>query len=326
MKRFVLLGTLLLSAASLILAQDIDQKVRSAVDTLSAGRNRALEVNIEPVTIDGTGTPTALSRYLADKLELYTVSNTLFTVVQPTRGVGQRTGGAQKGKISGTYRKVGSNVEVTLKLIGVADNRTMQMANFSIPISELEKLEIAIVPANGKSEKEVKEREEILSPVKLEETTPAPANNSILTIDAWPNSGTRTYYDGEDLIITLLSNKNCFVKVYHIDVDGKQQMIFPNQIDRENYLRANSELHIPKNSRFVIGPPYGQETIIAVVSGSQFENLESEMVTVVHATRESIEGIISRGVSVEDGRTQNAAANASANTRFTFTILQPGNR
>jgi hypothetical protein len=62
--------------------QDINQKVRSAVDTLSTGRNSAIEVSIEPVTVDGTGTPTAFSRYLAGKLELYAVNNTLFKVVQ----------------------------------------------------------------------------------------------------------------------------------------------------------------------------------------------------------------------------------------------------
>jgi hypothetical protein len=70
----------------------------------------------------------------------------------------------------------------------------------------------------------------------------------------------------------------------------------------------------------VLGAPYGQETIIAVASGSQFENLESEMVTVVQATRGTIDNI-TRGLSVQDGRARNAAA--IVNTRFTFTILQP---
>jgi hypothetical protein len=74
----------------------------------------------------------------------------------------------------------------------------------------------------------------------------------------------------------------------------------------------------------VLGSPYGQETIIAIASGNQFENLESEMVRVVNATQESIAGIIDeRGLSVQDNRARNTAGGAIVNTRFTFTILQP---
>jgi hypothetical protein len=258
-------------------------------------------------------------------LELYAVNNTLFKVVQPTRGVGVRQNGPQKGKISGTYRKVGGNVEVTLKLIDTGDNRTMQMATFSLPVSDLEKMDIALFPANNATEAEVRAREEILAPVKTgEQASISFANNNSLTIEAWPNSITRTYYDGEALIISLLANRSCYVKVYHIGVDGKQQMIFPNQIDRDNRLEANTEFRIPRNSRFVLGSPYGQETIIAVASGLQFENLESEMVRIVNATQESVAGIVGeRGLSVQDGRARNVAGGAIVNTRFTFTILRP---
>jgi hypothetical protein len=329
-KRIFAVFYLALATSSFIFAQDINQKIRSAVDALSAGRNSPIEVNIEPVTIDGTDTPTALSRYLADRIELSAVNNTLFKIVQPTRGVGARTGGPQKGKITGTYRKAGSNVDITLKLTGAADNQIMTMANFSIPISELEKLEIAIFPANIKSEKEVKEREEILAPVKTSEQSSAmPENNNSWTIEAWPNSITRTYHNGEDLIITLLSNKNCWIKVYHIDVGGKQQMIFPNKVDRDNYMRANTELSIPKNSRFEIGPPYGQETIIAIASGSQFENLDREMDNVIKATKNTVADMTQggRGVTVKDNRapsqTPDAPIDVVINTRFTFTILLP---
>jgi hypothetical protein len=80
-----------------------------------------------------------------------------------------------------------------------------------------------------------------------------------------------------------------------IEVNGKRQTIFPNQIDRDNYLTANTEFGIPD---FVLGAPYGQESMAGIVGG--------------------------RGLSIRDGRAKDATGDASAYTRFIYTILQPG--
>jgi hypothetical protein len=326
MKKIVLVLGLILLVAGAVFAEEaapqIALQVKNAVDTLAARVNGAMEVSIGPVTLANTGTPSALSRYLIDRINLFAANNAKFNVVRPAHDVSRRiTGGTPHGTITGSYALNGAAVDVRLELLALpalingAANSAIGTARFSVPLSELEKMGVAVFPANDRTAAEVLAKEALFAPLDT-----APSNSNEFTIEAWPNSDSFTYYDGEDLTIMLLSNRSCYVKVYHIDVHGKQQMIFPNQQDNNNYMPANTELKIPKDSRFVLGAPYGQETIIAVASVAQFENPDTETLGAVQATAETVRAIISRGLSVRDGR----ANSATAHTRFTFSILEPG--
>jgi hypothetical protein len=101
------------------------------------------------------------------------------------------------------------------------------------------------------------------------------------------------------------------------------QLIYPNQTDRNNTLKANTERVIPDNTVFELGAPYGEETILAVFSGTPFENLEKDMLYPQPATRDSINRAADRrGLTV-----QNKAANIpdsspgkTAAVRFSYTI------
>jgi hypothetical protein len=84
------------------------------------------------------------------------------------------------------------------------------------------------------------------------------ARGRALLIGLWPNSETRTCYDGEELRINLWASRDCYVKVYHIDAEKKTQMIFPNRLDGDNFLRANTEIIIPGNGGFRLHAPFGQ--------------------------------------------------------------------
>jgi hypothetical protein len=320
-KNGVLLGVLILVCAAFASAQNLDAAVQKAVDDLSARMNRPIAVSISPVTIADSDTPTAFSRYLWDKINQYAVNNTKYRVVQATRGISAaRTDEVQNGTITGTYHKTGNTVEVTLFLSADTNNQRLASAAFTISAAELERLGLAILPENAKTEKEVKEREEIFAPLDV------PVQNTAFSIKAWPNSNTRTYNDGDTLTITLFASRDCYFKAYHIDVNGKMQMIFPNPDDRNNFLRANTEMTIPSGSAFKLGAPYGQETIMVVAAPTQFENLEAEMVMVVNASRDAVSRSMgSRGLTVVN-RPPNPANDATATTRFTFTILSPARR
>jgi len=155
MKKLTAFLALLLCSASLIAAQDTELRIKDALDNLSARTRRPVEVSVGPVTIAGTNTPAALSRYLADKITLFAANNPGFKVVRPTRGVKRAAAdGTLKGKITGTYTLRGNSVDVTLDLIDETDNAVLSTTRFSIPLSEMEAMGIALFPANDKTEME----------------------------------------------------------------------------------------------------------------------------------------------------------------------------
>ena len=194
-KKMALIGVFVPLCAVALYAQNIDAQVKQAVDGLVSRINKPIEVSISPVTIAGTDTPTEFSRFIGDKICLSAVDNTRYKVIAPTRGMPPQNSGALKGKITGTYRQEGDSVNVMLSLISDIDNSLLNAKSFLIPIGELEKLCIAILPADVKNEQEAREREKIFTPPI------APSQAASFSIRAWPSSGDRIYYHGENLII-----------------------------------------------------------------------------------------------------------------------------
>jgi hypothetical protein len=99
------------------------------------------------------------------------------------------------------------------------------------------------------------------------------------------------------------------------------QLIYPNREDRNNRLRANSPRTIPDNTSFVLHAPFGEETILAVFSDAQFENLEREMQRPVPVSREAIQRAASlRGMSVQSSAPSGSSGRI-VSSRFNYTIL-----
>ena len=86
-----------------------------------------------------------------------------------------------------------------------------------------------------------------------------------------------TYRDGENLVIRFFANRPCFIKVYHIDVNRKTSLIFPNDYYSDNRIEAGKIYSIPDDHypfRFELGAPYGTEFIKVIASTRQFEDIE----------------------------------------------------
>jgi hypothetical protein len=314
-----------LMTAVFVMAQDIDAKVKKAVDDMVARLVTPIEVRIAPVTIEGSDTPTEFSRYITRKTEAFAAGHSLYRLVEAVpqargaaRGVGQGRGGvATSADLIGTYSKVGRNVEVTMKLVSTDNNRVLGLATFIVAQADLDTLGLDILPPNAASEAEVREREKVFAPLAPtpSEAANAAAPEAALNIAAWPNSETRTYYDGEFMTITLWADRDCYVRVAHIDSEGKTQPIYPNDYDRDNRLSANTELVIPKSSGFHMQPPYGRETILVEASLSQFTNNSSWM------KRSGNRGLgVLKAQIAED---MSAAKSQIVSTRFDYTMLSP---
>ncbi|MDR1902919.1 MAG: DUF4384 domain-containing protein [Treponema sp.] len=336
--------------------QDIDWLVKNAVSELVQkiqGNSEPVEVIIEPVTINGSDTKSLLSDVLYNKVILYAMGHTKYLKVI------ERRRGEPQNSIKGEYSIYGDTVDVTLKLVSASNKFSAYdvidgIAAFIIPVSYLDELGIAYLPNNRKTMDEVKAQASLFEGVPLSgtpgippalpqvsppstagSTAAVPAQPAFI-VEARPNKESYTYYDGDEMTINLYASEDCYVKVYHIDVDNQTQLIFPNHRDRYNRLIANQTRTILEITPFVLHAPFGEETILAVFSKTPFENIESEMqhpVQVAATTRESI-GNITRGGTLLQPISPQASAGRQVTpaprsvhgpgvftVRFTYTIL-----
>ncbi|MDR2500314.1 MAG: DUF4384 domain-containing protein [Treponema sp.] len=321
MKKLVLLCACIFAGTAFLAAEDMDGLIKKAVDGLASRLTAPIEVSVEELFLEGTKSPSAFSRYLASRINAHAPANPLFTVVSPSRGIFRpMPGGPQKCVIKGGFLREGNLVRVTLRLVEENRNFIMETRDFSVPLAELQGLNIALLPDNFKTVEEIKEQEEIFVPPAPPPPVP-PANTPVFSIKAWPDSDTATYIDGDEMNITLIANQNCYVKVYHIDVNRQMQLIFPNQLNRNNYLAANITRIIPEAPvQLTLHAPFGQETIYVIASGEQFQNLEAEFAQIREASREAVQSAAVRGASLQI-KPGSAQAAGTTETRFHYTIL-----
>jgi hypothetical protein len=322
MKKLGLVWVFVFSGAALLAAEDMDGLIKKAVDGLSSRLSAPIEVSVGELFLEGTSSPSAFSRHLSSRINAHAPANAMFTVVSPSRGIFRpMPGGPQNCVIKGGFLREGNLVRVTLRLVEENRNFIMDSRDFTVPSAELERLNIALLPDNFKTVEEIKEREDIFVP------PPPPAPASAFSIKAWPNSDTATYIDGDEMKITLLANQNCYVKVYHIDVNKQMQLIFPNRLNPGNYLAANTQRVIPESPvQLTLHSPFGQETIYVIASGEQFPNIEAEYTLIQEASREAVRGAAGkRGASLQL-KPGSAPALGTAETRFNYTILSANHK
>jgi len=105
------------------------------------------------------------------------------------------------------------------------------------------------------------------------------------------------YRNGERLKLYLTSNKDAYLKIYHVDVNGVAQLIWPNRFGGSGKIRAGEAMQFPgPNDKFqyLLGPPYGTEYIKAVASTKPFTTMEADFSDL----QGSAAAAITRGLSV----------------------------
>jgi len=147
---------------------------------------------------------------------------------------------------------------------------------------------LSVVPANYATAVAAKEA---LAPV-------GQSDSSAFRVQLWTTRGAgATYLDGEDLVVDLTASRDCYIKIYHIDVNGRVSLILPNQYSRDNFIRGGQVYRIPPPGapyRFLLGKPYGVEFIKVIASTRPFSDIEEPFTDLGPATR----GVLERGLSV----------------------------
>jgi hypothetical protein len=100
-----------------------------------------------------------------------------------------------------------------------------------------------------------------------------------------------TFRDGEPLVASFCSNRDCCVKVLHVDALGETQLIFPNQLFPSNDIAAGRVYRTPDAScRFTLGlkAPYGTELITVVAPAVQFTDIEEAFADMAKVSRGAV--------------------------------------
>jgi hypothetical protein len=86
-----------------------------------------------------------------------------------------------------------------------------------------------------------------------------------------------TYRAGEYLRVNFVSEVDAFAYVIYRQADGKEYVVFPNSVQRDNRIKAETRVTIPADDeqfRWRIGPPFGKEVVRVIASKQPIAALE----------------------------------------------------
>lgn len=91
------------------------------------------------------------------------------------------------------------------------------------------------------------------------------------------------YYEGQEMRVNVSSEKAGHLYLIYHDAQGNLTLLFPNVAQQDNAIPAGQDVvTVPgpgANFRLVIGPPFGQETLKAIVADRPLKDLEVEQLT-----------------------------------------------
>lgn len=239
-------------------------------DTLG---NKKLKIVAEDIYLENTEVVSPFSSYLKDMVISVILKTQLFDMIQAKRDYSRVKDKAFVYAASTDFDAIllinyyieGDNIKLYFKLnkndspeILAGTDRTMPKT--LIPDS------ISIKPVNFDNYKIYNQGSPVLEKQDF---------NVVL----WAERGSYGIYkDGERLVLKIKSDKDCYIKLLHTAVDGKITLIFPNKFENNNFIKANETYEFPSKSMgfdFVLGEPYGIETIHLIAQDTQFEDVKN---------------------------------------------------
>ncbi|MCX7787269.1 MAG: DUF4384 domain-containing protein [Spirochaetes bacterium] len=185
------------------------------------------------------------------------------------------------------FKEPNGKVRLHLELASLTTGELLGSTDVYVPSEDLPPRIDLEPPALGKAMNEKKDLENLLA-----------ASKGSLVVRAVTSRGTSAVYkNGEDMTIHVFVNQDAYLKVYHIDVNGKVQLIFPNPFYKDNRVKGGTLVTIPDASypfRFQMGPPYGTEFIKVVASTQQFADMETAFSELPGKPKD----VLSRGLTV----------------------------
>jgi hypothetical protein len=87
----------------------------------------------------------------------------------------------------------------------------------------------------------------------------------------------RKFKAGDKLVATVTSDRDGFLGLFYLNAHGKVEQIFPNDEKQDSAIIAGKPIVVPGDTHdfdFIMGAPFGAETLKAVVATERFFKLE----------------------------------------------------
>ncbi len=206
--------------------------------------------------------------------------------------------------IYGDYWINGGDIELKINLKNISSNRVLYSESIMLPKKSLP-IGVDLRPKNFNQI------------VSLDKKL---RDGSITKgFDIWPDRGNGSIYkDGENMVVNIISPLTGFVKIYHISAENELTLIFPNKYDKNNNFIAGTHYTIGDSSypfNFKLGKPYGTESLRAIFSTTQFDDLVND----VYNDDFLYSGI--RGVNIERRINNDININSTVATSY-YTITE----
>ncbi|WP_084456767.1 DUF4384 domain-containing protein [Desulfogranum mediterraneum] len=94
---------------------------------------------------------------------------------------------------------------------------------------------------------------------------------SDLAVTAWVDHQDNTYRAGDTVTLSIKPNKDAYLTILDVGTSGKVHIIFPNQFQQDNRVRAGQIVQVPgkkQNFDFRVGGPVGSELIKVIATTS----------------------------------------------------------
>ncbi|MCL2244869.1 MAG: DUF4384 domain-containing protein [Treponema sp.] len=312
------------SRLSALLNVPADEEVERAVAGMARAVSQRTTIAIGRISYADTQTVSSLSAWLKnsiiagaqkqrDKLQIATESESAdfavasrgLTVETPVTGSGNVN--SIQAVVTGSYSPLDSGAEVLMQLVSTSGSKVvLATSRFVISGSELERRRLSLLPDKGNAALTLSEFE-----TKQQAIDPYAGRNNRWTFTVTPDVLDGIYRDNDYMTMRIYSERDCYFRITHVDINGVTQVIYPVSPEDNNFIRAGQTRRIPDNTRYRMGPPFGEEMILAAAYDRPFLPGQPSG-TLSHDS-------ISRGLSVQDNRNTQMSPSVTAN--FSYTIL-----
>ena len=211
--------------------------------------------------------------------------------------------------VTGNYSPLDSGAEVSLQLVSTSGNKVvLASSRFVIPASELERRRLSLLPDRGNAMIQLAEYE-----AKQQSIDPYAGKNNKWAFTVTPDVLDGIYYDGDFMSMCIYSEQDCYFRIVHVDVNGNTQVIYPVAAADNNFIKAGESRSIPDNTRFKMGPPFGEEMILVAAYDGPFTRRQP------FGTVPLSPDSITRSLEAESGN--NSTMSPSVTAKFSYTIL-----